>query len=303
MAYACAAGDQPLGAFGSVQKGEVTVRGTKHLVALTFGVTACLVVASVASSATSHRTAAASTVLVPALVPPAIVGQVYPVAPGKPFAFCKPTPKAACTGHTFRVKSNLPPGMQVVSASGVLNGVPRKGADMVQKKGTAGPGLFNIQICSGTLCKPTEIAVFSNFGGTWKGTYQGDPGAFACNSPLSGNITLVLKQGVSIVKGKPISTITGNFSMTTLPPLANDTNSGDCTLTTQTFTVTANVENPNAAGSDSGKGIFNAMSLTNGNMSGTLSLQSQSTTPCATAPPGTPCAGLYSQITFTASPG
>jgi hypothetical protein len=105
------------------------------------------------------------------------------------------------------------------------------------------------------------------------------------------------------VKGKPISTITGSFALTGLPPLVNDTNNGDCTLTTQTFTLTANVENPNAAGSDSGQGIFNAMSLTNGNMSGTLSLQSQSTTPCATAPPGTPCAGLFSQITFTASPG
>jgi hypothetical protein len=272
-------------------------------VALTFGVTACLLAASIASSATTQRTAAASTVLVPKIAPPAIVGQVYPVPPGKPFAFCKPTPKAACTGHTFHVKSNLPPGMQVVAASGVLNGVPRKGADMITEKSASGPGLFNVQICSGTLCKPTEIAVFSNFGGTWKGTYQGDPGAFACSNPLSGNITLVLKQGVSIVKGKPISTLTGSFALTDLPPLSNDTNNGDCTLTTQTFTVTANVENPNAAGTDSGKGIFNAMSLTNGRMSGTLSLQSQSTTPCAEAPPGTPCAGLYSEISFTASPG
>ena len=124
---------------------------------------------------------------------------------------------------------------------------------MIQKKGTASPGIFNFQICSKKVCKPTEIAVFSNFAGTWKGTYQGDPGAFACNSPLSGNITFVLKQGVSIVKGKPISTITGNFSMTDLPPLSTDTNSGDCTLSTQTFTVTANVENPNAAGSNSGR--------------------------------------------------
>jgi hypothetical protein len=279
------------------------VRGIRHLVALTFGATACLVVVSVASSATSQRTAAASTVLVPKLVPPAIVGQVYPVPPGKPFAFCKPTPKAVCTGHTFSVKSNLPPGMQVVAASGVLNGVPRKGADLIQKKGAANPGLFNFQICSKNVCKPTEIAVFSNFGGAWKGTYQGDPGAFACDTPLSGNITLVLKQGVSIVKGEPTSTITGTAALTNLPPLSNDTNSGDCTLTTQTFTLTANVENPNAAGTDSGKGIFNAMSLTNGTMSGTVSLQSQSTTPCATAPPGTPCAGLFSELTFTASPG
>jgi hypothetical protein len=279
------------------------VRGIRHLVALTFGVTACLVVASVASSATTHRTAAASSVLVPAVVPPAVVGLVYPVPPGKPFAFCVPVPKAACTGHTFKVKSALPPGMQVIPTSGVLNGVPRKGDDLIQKKGTASPGLFPVQICSGTLCKPTQIAVFSNFSGTWKGTYTGDPGAFACANPLSGDITLVLKQGVSVVKGKPISTITGNFAMTDLPPLSNDTNSGDCTLTTQTFTLTANVENPNAAGSDSGKGIFNAMSDTNGKMSGTLSLQSQSTTPCSTAPPGTPCAGLFSQVTFTASPG
>jgi hypothetical protein len=279
------------------------VRGIRHLVALTVGATACLLAASVASSATTHRTATASTVVVPKMVPPAVVGQVYPVPPGKPFAFCKPTPKAACTGHTFSVKSNLPPGMQVVSTSGVLNGVPRKGADMVQKKGAAGPGLFNFEICSNKVCKPTEIAVFSNFGGTWKGAYQGDPGAFACNSPLSGNITLVFKQGVSIVKGKPISTLTGSFSLTNLPPLSNDTNNGDCTLTTQTFTVTANVENPNAAGSNSGKGAFNGMSLANGAMSGTLSLQSQSTTPCSTAPPGTPCAGLFSQVTFTASPG
>jgi hypothetical protein len=267
------------------------------------GVTACLLVASVASSATAQRTAAASTVLVPKMVPPAVVGQVYPVPPGKPFAFCKPTPKAACIGHTFSVKSNLPPGMQVVATSGLLNGVPRKGADMIQKKGTAGPGLFNFQICSKKVCKPTQIAVFSNFGGTWKGTYQGDPGAFACNTPLSGNITLVLKQGVSIVKGQPVSSITGNVSMTDMPPLSTDTNNGDCTLTTQTFTVTANVENPNAAGTDSGKGSFNAMSLTNGRMSGTLSLQSQSTTPCATAPPGTPCAGLFSELSFAASPG
>jgi hypothetical protein len=303
MAYACAAGGQPLGAFGSVQKGEVTVRGIRHLVALAFGVTACLLAASVATSATTQRTAAASTVLVPKVVPPAIVGQVYPVPPGKAFAFCKPTPKVACTGHTFSAKSGLPPGMQVVAASGVLNGVPRKGADLIQTKGAASPGLFNAQICSKKVCKPTEIAVFSNFGGTWKGTYQGDPGAFACSNPLSGNITFVLKQGVSIVKGKPTSTITGNFSMTNLPPLSNDTNNGDCTLTTQTFTLTANVENPNAAGSDSGKGIFNAASLANGGMSGTLSLQSQSTTPCATAPPGTPCAGLFSELTFTASPG
>ena len=182
--------------------------------------------------------------------------------------------------------------------------MPRKGADMIQEKGTSAPGLFNVKICSAKLCKPTEIAVFSNFNGTWDGTYSGDPGAFACNTPLSGNIKLVLKQGVSIVKGQPTSTITGNFSLTDLPPLSNDTNSGgDCTLTTQTFTVTANVENPNAAGSDSGKGIFNAMSLTDGKMSGTLSLESQSTTPCASAPPGTPCAGLFSEITFTAGPG
>jgi hypothetical protein len=261
-----------------------------------------LFVVSVASSATTHRTAAASTVLVPKLVPPAIVGNVYPVAPGKAFAFCKPVPKAACTGHTFRVKSNLPPGMQVVAASGVLNGVPRKGADMIKEKTAPDPGLFNFQICSAKLCKPTQIAVFSNFNGTWKGSYSGDPGAFACNSPLSGTITFVLKQKVAIVKGKPVSTITGSFSMTTLPPLSDDKNNGDCTMTTQTFTVTGNVENPAAAGSNSGKGIFNATSLANGSLSGTLSLQSQSTTPCATAPPGTPCAGLFSQITFTASP-
>ncbi len=279
------------------------MRGIRHLVGLAFGVAMCLLAASVASSATTQRTAAASTVLIPAVVPPAIVGQVYPVPPAKPFAFCKPTPKVACTGHTFRVKSNLPPGMQVVSSSGVLNGVPRKGADLAQTKGTAGPGLFNVQICSGTICKPTEIAVFSNFGGTWNGTYTGDPGAFACNTPLSGQIKLVLKQTVSVVKGKPTSTITGNFSLTDLPPLANDTNTGDCTLTTQTFTLTANVENPDAAGSDSGKGIFNATSLANGKMSGTVSLQSQSSTPCASVPPGTPCAGLFSELAFTASPG
>lgn len=278
------------------------MRGIRHLVALTVGAAACLLAASAASSATTHRTAAASTVLVPKLVPPAIVGQVYPVPPGKPFSFCKPTPKVACTGHTFSVKGGLPPGMQVVAASGVLNGVTRKGADLIQKKGAAGPGLFNVQICSKKICKPTEIAVFSNFGGTWKGTYEGDPGAFACNTQLSGNVTFVLKQAVSIVKGKPTSTLSGSIAMTNMPPLATDSNNGDCTLTTQTFTVTANVENPNAAGTDSGKGAFNAMSLTNGRISGSLSLQSQSTTPCATAPPGTPCAGLFSQLSFTASP-
>jgi len=279
------------------------VRGIRHLVALTFGVTACLLAASVASSATSHRTAAASTVLIPAVTPPAIVGQVYPVPPGKPFAFCVPVPKAACTGHTFRAKSGLPPGMQVVAATGVLNGVPRKGADQLTQKGATGPGLYTAQICAGKVCKPTLIGVFSNFNGAWKGTYTGDPGAFACDTPLSGNITLTLKQGVSIVKGQPTSTLTGNFSLATLPPLSTDSNSGDCTTTTQTFTVTANVENPNAAGSNSDKGSFNAMSLANGTLSGTLSLQSKSTTPCATVPAGTACAGLFSQISFTASPG
>jgi hypothetical protein len=281
------------------------VRGIRYLAALMFGVAALLAAASVASPATSQRTAALSTVVVPRVVMPAIVRQVYPVPPNHAFSFCKPTPKAAgvCTGHTFRVESNLPPGMQVVAQSGILNGVPRAGADMIQEKNATGPGLFNVQICSGKLCKPTEIAVFSNFGGTWDGTYTGDPGAFACNTPLSGQVKLIFKQTVSIVKGVPTSTVTGSAALTNLPPLSNDTNSGDCTPTTQTFTLTANVENPNAAGTDSGKGAFSGMSLASGRMSGTLSLQSQSTTPCATAPPGTACAGLFSQISFTASPG
>jgi hypothetical protein len=85
--------------------------------------------------------------------------------------------------------------MQVIPASGVLNGVPRKGADMIQEKGAATPGLFDVKICSGAVCKPTEIAVFSNFSGTWDGTYSGDPGAFACNTPLSGEHQARLEAG------------------------------------------------------------------------------------------------------------
>ena len=281
------------------------MRGFRHLVGLALGVGAVLVAASAASPATTHRAAAKSTVLVPALVMPAIVGQVYPVPPNKAFSFCKPVPKgnAVCTGHTFSVRSSLPPGMQVVATTGILNGVPRKGADLIKEKTATGPGLFKLQICSKKICKPTEIAVFSNFGGTWDGTYSGDPGAFACTNPPQGQIKLILKQKVAIVKGMPISTTTGTATLTDLAPLSTDTNAGDCTQTTQTFAVTANIENPNAGGTDSGKGTFSAMSLANGTMSGSLSLQSLSTTPCATAAPGTPCAGLFSQISFTASPG
>src|SRR5207253_6607401 len=127
-------------------------------------------------------------------------------------------------------------------------------------KNSPTPGLYKFQVCAKangrTVCKATQLAVFSGFNGNWAGDYSGDPGAFACNTPLSGQIKLKLAQKVAIVKGVPQSTFTGTATLSNLPPIMTNTDDHRCDFSIQTFKLTGKVNNPSAGADDSGNGLF-----------------------------------------------
>ena len=251
------------------------------------------------------------------MLPPAVVGQPYPPKPYPSVSFCNPAPKpgGTCGGpgvgfqanprgagkgtiYAFTVKGppgSLPPGLLLNARSGLISGAAKPKDDVAQPPGSKSPGLFQFAVCAGTqgkrLCKPTKIAVFSGYDGTWTGSYQGDPGAFTCNIPLAGDVTLALTQKVTVVKNIPKSTLTGTATFSKLPPISADgMQNGSCAESSQMFGVTGTVANPVANGQDTAKGIWNATVDSTGQMTGTLTIQdtggngfySQISSPCST---------------------
>jgi hypothetical protein len=232
------------------------------------------------------------------MLTPAVVGVPYPSKPYPTVSVCKPTPKAGagCGGYSFKLSKKagqLPPGLELDPKTGVVSGIARWNTDIAQRSDSDALGLFKFAVCAAaaghkTVCKPTQIAVFSGFNGTWAGNYQGDPGAFACNTPLSGSIKLLLRQKVAIAKGEPKSTITGTATLTNLPPIMSGPDDHRCNLSTQTFQLTLEVRNPAANGEDSANGLFNAKVTPTALMNGILSVEDSAK------------AGLFSQLRFTA---
>jgi hypothetical protein len=270
---------------------------------------ACLAVAALtgasAASPASGRAAKQSfTVAIAPMLPPAIQGVLYPPKPFAAVGFCRPVLKfgKACTGYTFKVSAKgggLPDGMSVDPQSGAVVGLPRAHTDTYLQAGSKAPGLYKFSVCavskSGTRCKPSEVAVFPAIGGTWKGTFEGDPGAFVCNTPLAGNITLSLTQKLAVSKDGPVSTVGGTVSLDSLPPLSKEagwdgTQNGPCTMTVQTFGFgPGKVASPNAGGQNSANGVWNMGIAPNGSLGGSLTLQDGGK------------GGFFSQINFTAT--
>jgi len=232
------------------------------------------------------------------MLPPAIVGMPYPPKPYPAVTACKPAPKAgACGGYTFKLSKkggSLPGGLDIDPKTGVISGVARWNSDIAKPKNTNLPGVYKFQVCARanarTTCKPTQLAVFSGFNGKWAGEYSGDPGAFACETPLSGDIQLKLTQKVTIVKGVPKSTLTGTATMTNLPPILTVQGEVHCEMSPQTFKLTAGtVTNPAAGGDDSGNGLFNMQVTPAAQLTGNISVQDAAK------------AGLFSSFSFTAN--
>jgi hypothetical protein len=256
--------------------------------------------ASAASPAPSRSARSAFTVAFAPVLPPAIMGTLYPPKPFPTVGFCRPVLKFGrqCGDYTFKLNPHsgiLPPGMSVDAQSGQVIGLPRGHADTYQAAGSKTPGLYQFSVCAvlktKSVCKHTELAVFSNFAGLWKGSYQGDPGAFVCNQPLSGDAQMFLKQTVAVVKGTATSTVSGTVTLTNLPPISPDgTQNGPCTFSDQTFTLLAgNVTNPEAGGSNSTKGVWNVQMGTSGALAASLTIQDSGAN------------GFFSQLSFTAN--
>ena len=271
---------------------------------------ACIGVAALAGAAAgkpasdNHARASFTAAIAPVL-PPAINGEVYPPKPYGAVGFCRPVLKfgKTCTGYTFKLggKGSLPAGMSVDPASGAVIGLPRGNDDTHLQIGSKTAGLYQFAVCAvrqtpkKVLCKPSEIAVFTPIGGTWKGTFSGDSGAFMCNTPLAGNITLNLTQKLTISKGVPLSTVGGTITLDSLPPLStvanwDGTQNGPCTMSVQTFGFgPGKVANPNAGGENSANGVWNLGIAPNGSLGGSLTLQDGGKN------------GFYSPISFTAT--
>jgi hypothetical protein len=191
--------------------------------------------------------------------------------------------------------------MSVDPASGAVIGLPRGSDDTHMQIGSKIPGLYNFTVCAvsqkprRTVCKPSEIAVFTPLNGTWKGTFSGDSGAFVCNTPLAGSITLNLTQKVTLQKGVPVSTVGGTITLDSLPPLSttadwDGTQNGPCTMSAQTFGLgPGKVANPNAGGENSANGVWNLGIASDGSLGGSVTIQDGAKN------------GFYSQISFTAT--
>ncbi|MBV8599469.1 MAG: putative Ig domain-containing protein [Actinobacteria bacterium] len=254
--------------------------------------------------ATSASPSASFTVGFVPMLPPAIAGTLYPPKPYATVGFCRPVLKfgKTCTGYTFRVSAKggvLPAGMSVDAASGALVGLPGSHDDTYQPARAKSPGQYTFDVCAksarGTVCKPSQLTVFTPIGGTWTGTFSGDSGAFTCNTPLGGKITLVLTQKVTLAKGVPVSTVGGTATFDSLPPLSNvpnwdGTQNGPCDPSVQTFGFGhGNVANPNANGEDSANGVWNVTLGKDGSLSGSVTLQDGGKN------------GFFSELSFTAT--
>jgi hypothetical protein len=272
------------------------VRGRVGLGGLVVVALAVLAIAPGAGARTSLQTKAPATFVVPAMLPSALVGVAYPSKPTPAVSVCKPVPKAggSCGAYTFTApkKGGLPAGLTIDPKTGVISGTPSLNDD-IKPAASATPGVYTVSICAhaaSTVCKSTTITVFSDFVGTWNGQFSGDPGAFVCMTPLSGKITLVFTQKLSVVKGVPTSTVAGVATLTNLPPISPDgTQNGPCTTSNQTFQITGSVTNPKGQGTDSGFGIWSGTLSTGGaQMDGSLNIQNSDHT------------GFFSQLVYTA---
>lgn len=272
------------------------VRGVHLLAPAALAASALLVT----SSASAQSGEAAFTFAVPAMVTPAIVGSTYPPKPYPAVSFCKPVPKSgtACGKYTFKVAKRpgeLPAGLAVGATDGKLTGTPAWLSDLAQPTGSTAPGLFPFVVCAKaprgkTVCKKSKLAVFTGLGGTWTGDFSGDSGAFTCNTPLSGQVKLVLTQKVTYTKGVPKSTIGGTVTFTSLPPISPDgVQTGDCKMTEQSFGVSGTVTNPGVSGPNSANGLWTGNIDAQGTLSGTLTVQD------------TGNKGFYSELAFTAT--
>jgi hypothetical protein len=294
------------------------MRRTGQLATFGCGAIALLAATPAAGPATGRSTSPTFSFTVAPMLPPAVVGKPYPPKPYPGVSFCNPAPKpgGTCGGpgagfqanprgagkgtiYAFTVKAGhgLPPGLVLNARSGAISGAPKAKDAVVQQPGVAPPGLYPFAICAGTqgkhVCKPTKIAVFSGYDGTWTGSYQGDPGAFTCNIPLAGDITITLSQKVTYAKNVPESSLVGTAKLTKLPPISADgMQNGSCDESTQVFGMTGGLaKNPAATGQDSARGIWNATVDSSGQMTGTLTVQDTGSN------------GFYSQISFTAFHG
>jgi hypothetical protein len=276
----------------------VSANRIRQLVVFACAGLALLLSASAASPARSHAGQAAFIFSVAPMLPPAIVGMPYPPKPYPKVSACKPAPKesGACGPYTFKLSKkagNLPGGLDIDPKTGIVSGVARWNSDILQPKNSPKPGLYKFQICARanakTVCKPTQLAVFSGFNGSWAGDFQGDPGAFACNTPLSGSIKLKLTQKVTIVKGVPTSTLTGTATLSDLPPIMMSTEDHNCEMAPQTFRLSGGkVGNPSVGGEDSGNGLFNFQVTPTAQLTGNISVEDGAKT------------GLFSSLSFTA---
>ncbi len=270
--------------------------GTRAVGAFAFGALAVLLLAPTAGARTGHSAKQAAAFVVPAMLPPAVVGVPYPAKPTPAVSVCKPVPKAggSCGAYTFKASktAGLPAGLTLDPTSGAISGTPAANSD-VKPVGSLTPGVYKVSICAhsaGTVCKATTITVFSRYDGVWLGQFSGDPGAFSCNTPLSGKAKFVFTQKVAVVKGVPVSTLKGSATLTNLPPISADgTQDGPCTTSSQTFQITGSVKSPEGNGIDSALGIWNGRLSSDGDqMDGSLNIQNTGHT------------GFFSQLVYVA---
>jgi hypothetical protein len=281
-----------------------SIRTSRFPAALLCVAVAVLASTSAASPATGRANRASFTVAITPVLPPAITGVLYPPKPFSAVGFCRPVLKfgRSCGDYTFKLSAkggSLPAGMSIDRQSGAVVGLPRGRADTYQPPGSKTPGLYQFAVCvvskKGTICKPSQLVVFSAFGGTWKGSFQGDSGAFTCNTPLSGDITLSLTQKATIVKGVPVSTVGGTAELTNLPPISavenwDGTQTGPCTTSTQKFGFgPGKIANPTVGGPDSVNGVWNLQLAPDGSLTGSLTIQDAAKN------------GFFSELAFTAT--